>query len=397
MAGPWRTIDFELFAQLEAAFGTSPGALAGTDAFKCHALVPFKRVISRYDRDKDQGNQASVLSTQKGREKSSWSLSGDLIPSGNAATPTAPDMDNLFEAHLGEKFTCIANTTTAAGSAGVTLNLTAGGGAASAIRTGGGDLIAIDVDATNGVEVRQVISRATDVVTLDRALSANPAVSRNVYVGTTYRLLASALKTLHLWQYLNSDNFRHKTGGNIANAMKLSCDFSSQTPIAEVTFGGEGLQIVAHATARPTPTTAGEPLLPTEAKVFIGASGKLCAVKAGIDSNNGLELRESESCSLYPTGVKRTGNGGRYAVTQDLDLLLVSGIVEGYYDNASALTAYDVIVQLGVSVGKIVAWRTPKFILDADPGDQDGEVSLQMKGKCYGLTSVDTELAVAFI
>jgi hypothetical protein len=398
MAGPWRTIDFELFAQLEAVFGTSPGALAGTDAFKCKALVPFKRVIARYDRDKDQGNQASVLSTQKGREKSSWSLAGDLIPSGNAATPTAPDMDMFFEAHLGEKFTCTAHTTTTAGSSGTSLVLTGGGGAASGIRTGGGDLIAVDVDATNGIEVRQVVSRSTDTVVVDRAFSANPATGRNVYVGTTFRLLASALKSLHLWQYLNGDNFRHKTGGNIANAMKLSCDFSSQTPIAECAFSGEGLQIVTHATARPTPTTAGEPLLPTETKVFIGASGKLCAVKAGVDSNNGLMLRESESCSLFPTGVKRTGNGGgRYAVTQDLDLLLVSGIVEGYYDAAAALTAYDVIVQLGVSVGKIVAWRTPKFILDGDLGDQDGEVSLQMKGKCYGLTAVDTELCVAFL
>jgi hypothetical protein len=105
----------------------------------------------------------------------------------------------------------------------------------------------------------------------------------------------------------------------------------------------------------------------------------------------------NESCSLFPSGVKRTGNGGNYMITQNLDLLLLTGTVEGYYDNAAALTAYDVICQLGVTPGKMVVWSSPKFILDANPAEQDGEVSLQMNGRCYALTSPDTELYLAFI
>ena len=79
MAGPFSSRQWELFAQLESAYGTSPGALAGTDAFKCRTQSPFKRVIARYDRDKDQGNEASVLSTQKGKEHSTFEVSSDVI------------------------------------------------------------------------------------------------------------------------------------------------------------------------------------------------------------------------------------------------------------------------------------------------------------------------------
>jgi hypothetical protein len=296
MAGPFSSRQHELFAQLEAAYGTSPGALAGTDAFKARAAFPWKRVVARYDRDKDQGNEASVLSTQKGKEHSTYQVASDVIPSGNAATPTAPDMDPFFEAHLGLKHTATAHTTLAAASTTTLLKFTPGGGVASGVQVG--DLIAVDVSAAFGVEVRQVTIVATDDITVDRALSAAPAAARAVYVGTTYRLSAAQLKTLHLWGYLDGDNFRHKTGGNSVKSMDLSCDFSSQTPVAEVTFSGEGKAVESHATARPTAVTAGEPLIPSEGKVWVGASAALCAVKVGLKSDNALELRQNESCTL---------------------------------------------------------------------------------------------------
>jgi hypothetical protein len=391
MAGPWSTRLWEIFVQLESVFGTSPGALAGTDAMKVRTQHPFTRNVARYDRDKDQGNQASVLSTQKGKESSAFSIASDLIPSGNAATPTAPDIDPLLEAHFGSKHTATAHTTLAAGSTSTVLNFAAGGVAASGTQVG--DIIVVDVSAAFGLEARQVTVIATDAVTVDRALSAAPASGRAVYTGTTYKLLASALKTVHIWQFLDGDNFRHKVGGASVKTMAISCDFSSETPVAEVTFTGEGKQVETATTARPTSVTAGEPLLPAEAKVWIGASGVICVTSVGVDSDNGLELRMNESCSLFPTGQKRTGNGGNFNITQSISLLLQTAY-EGYYDVADDLTAYDVIVQLGVSPGKIVAWRTPKWILDANPGDQDGEVKLDLTGRAYALTTVNTELTL---
>ncbi len=396
MPGPFITRDFELFVQLESAWGTSPGALAGADAFRSRTKFPFKRNKGRYDRDNDMDNgQRSVLTTQGGRESGGWSASLDVIPSGVSATPTEPDVDPFLEAHLGTKHKATAHTTTAAGSVGVTLNLTPGGGAASGIQTG--DLIAVDVSAAVGYEVRQVTNIVTDVVTVDRAFTTDPAAARTVKVGTTYRLLASALKSLHLWGYLAGDNFRHKMPGAIVKELGIDIDFNGETPVASMSLSGDGQAIVTHATARPTPVTAGQPLLPSQGKVFIGASGLLSLTKAGLKSVSALELRQSESASLFPTGIKGTANKARYNITQTLELLLLSGTVEGYYDNAAALTAYDVIVQLGITPGQIVAWRTPSFIPDVDPGDVGDEVNLSLAGRCYALTNVDTEVSLAFI
>lgn len=395
MAGPFRTQDFELFVQLEGSYGTSPGALAATDAFKCNAKNPFKRNIARYDRDKDQGNQASVLSFQIGKSSSDWAIDGDIIPSGNAATPTLCDMDPFFEAHFGSKHKATAHTTLAAGSTTTVINFTAGGVAASGTQVG--DFIAVDVSAAFGVEVRQIPTGGItgDAVTVDRALSAAPAAGRAVYVGTTYKLTFATLASLHLWAYLSGDNFRHKAGGCDARQMEVACDFSSTTPVATVGFSGGGLAVTTHATARPTPTTAGEPLLPPAAKAWIGTA-LYCVTKATLSSNNGIEQRMSESCSLVPTGLKRTGNGGRYAVTQEIDLLLLSGAIEGYYDNETTLTAYDCLVQLGLLPGAMVAWRTPKFVPNpVETPEADGEVALSLSGKCYGLSVVDTEVAFA--
>jgi hypothetical protein len=120
-------------------------------------------------------------------------------------------------------------------------------------------------------------------------------------------------------------------------------------------------------------------------------------VKARFQSDNAAELRQNESCSLLPSGLKRTGNGSNIVVTQNLDMLLLSGTVEGYFDAQFALTAYDVIVQNGVLPGKIVAWRTPKFIPAVPTGDQDGEVSVQMSGRAYALTVPGSEISLGFL
>jgi hypothetical protein len=396
MAGPFNPRDFELFAQLESAWGTSPGALAGADAFKSRTKFPFKRNKARYDRDNDMDNgQRSVLETQGGREFGSWNATLDVIPSGVAGTPTEPDVDVFLEAHLGTKHKATAHTTTAAGSSGVTLNLTPGGGAASGIATG--DLIAVDVSAAVGYEVRQVTNIVTDTVTVDRAFTTDPAAARTVKTGTTYRLSATAFKSVHLWGYLNGDNFRHKMPGAIVKELGIDIDFNSETPVASMSLSGDGQAIATHSTARPTPVTAGQPLLPSQGKVFIGASGLLSLTKAGLKSMSALELRQSESTSLFPTGVKGTANKSRYNVTQTLEMLLLTGVIEGYYDGAAALTAYDVIVQIGITPGAIVAWRTPKFIPDVEPGDTGDDVNLSLAGRCYALTTPDTEVSLAFL
>jgi hypothetical protein len=386
--------DWELAFQLESAFNTSPGALAAGDFMKHTSTLGFDKVVERYDRENDRDvNQASVITTHLGRESSKWKLECDLTPSNNSGTPTEPDIDPVLEAHFGQKHKATAHTTTGTGSTGVTLELASGGGAASGIAVG--DIIAVNVSTAFGYECRQVTGISTDTVTVDRAFSADPASGRAVKVGTTYRLLFSALKSLHLWQFLAGNNFRHKAGGCVPQNCAIDVDFASKAPVCKVKFDGIGAQKVTHSTSRPTPTTVGVPLIPTEGKVWMGATlGTL--LKYGLQSNNGNTLRQSESASLYPTAVKKTDNMSRYKISQSIDFLLNTGTNDGFFDNAAALTAYDVIVQLGVTVGQIVAIRTPKWIPDAIENEQDGEVGLGLSGRLYG-TSGDDEISIAFI
>lgn len=383
MAGPFLDRDYELFAQLESTYGVSPGALAGTDAFKHTSGKALKRAKASAKRDGEKSTaSASVVTQYGGREKSTVTIETYMVPSGTVAV--APDVDQLLEAHFGTKLTPTAATTTTSGSTGVTLELTAGGGAASGIVAG--MLIAVDQDGAGNYEVRRVTALATDTVTVDLAFTtASVATGRAVQPLTTYKFSSAALKTVHLWEFLNGDNFRHKAAGCTMRTLAGDIDFTQQVPMGTFKFGGEGGAVSAQtSTSRPTPTTAGDVLVPTVGTVWIGST-KGCFIKGGFASDNGIELRETESCSLTPTGVKRTG---RFSVTASLSVLLTTA-AEGYYDNASAQTAYSVIVQLGVLAGKRVAWCLPKFIPDTQDGAEAGEVSLDLAGNALATTTDD--------
>lgn len=386
--------DHDLSFQIESTYGTDPGAVAGTDFFK-HQSDPgvFKIKKARYDRQNDRDyQQGSVLTTTAGRESTEVSVNFDIIPSGNAATPTKPDISDLLKAHFGAESTLTAHTTTAAGSTGTTLNLTAGGGAASGIPAGGGCLIAVDVDSTYGVEVRRVISRATDVVTLDAALSANPAISRAVYVGTTYKFSSSAaLLSGTMKQFLGGSTIKKKVTGVILPNLSIDCDAGTEELVAKGQVSGMGQQLQALADSRPTIVTNGVPLAGVAGKVFFGAS-RFCATKVGLTSNNGTELRQNEFCSLYPRGVKRTGNNGRFQVSMSLDLFYSGGDedVQTLYLNSQSLTAQSVIVQLGTAPGQMIAWACPRFIADPSLTSINGEIGVNFGGgRCYGTTGDD--------
>lgn len=395
--------EHEISVQKEVTYGTDPGAAAAGDSFKHQTgLDAVKRVIARYDRDQDRDyQQASVITTQRGRESSTIQITGDLIPSGNAATPTLPDMDILLEALFGAVHKATAHTTTAAGSTGVTLNLATGGGAASGLQIG--DMVAVDVDSTNGLEVRQVVNLATDTVTMDRALSANPVAARAVKVGTTFRLANATLISLYLKRWLAGTGLRYAVPGVIISDGEFSVDTSQQTPVAKISFGGRGAAEVTHAEARPTFTYNGTPLVPSQSLIWFdsGATPRkmYLAGPANLKVNNGLELRENEGRSLVPTGVKRTGNSSRYNIALSLGMLLTTGDedVSALYSTIQALTALDVLLQLGKTAGSIFALRAPKWIPEGDPTARDGEMALTLGGgRCYG-TSGDDEVTIAFL
>lgn len=400
MASPvfYLTREVELAAQEEVTYGTSPGAVAGTDMFKHTSRLHVTPRRARYYRDQDADyQQASVLSpAQKGRESSDVKIDVDAVPSG-AGTPTEPDIDVLLKAHFGFKHKGTAHTTTTAGSTTTSVVLTAGGGAASGVAIG--DLIAIDVDATFGYEVRRVTNVSTDTVTVSPALGAAPATGRTVKLGTTYKFLNTAALSVYINQWIAGTGVRHAVPGVILTDLEASCSFDNETPMPKFSFSGRGMKEITHATARPTPTTAGQPLVLTQGKAWIGVV-KVCPINASIKSNNGLELRENLCASLEPVGVKRTGNNSRYSVEATLESMLTTGTPDtaAMYESAksSDATPLEITVQWGIVPGTIVAFVMPKFVCDPERIEITGEFGVRFSGKALGITG-DDEIFLAFL
>jgi hypothetical protein len=390
------TREDELSIQAEVTYGTKPGSPASGDFFKhTSTRLGLSRVTEAYYRDRDRDfQQASVKQLFTGRQRSKISIDADLIPSGNAATPTAPDTKRVWKALFGKETTLTAHTTLTAGSTSTVLALTPGGGAASGIRTGGGDIIVVDVSATFGLEARRVISRSTDTVTVDRALSAAPASGRAVYVGTTYQLDISVLPSIYLWLWNGALKYQYP--GIVISEGAIDCDFSARVPVTTQKFSGEGMPEIANADSRPTPTTAGNPQVPSSGKVWLGVTKVTPGIiKTGFSLKNGLELRDSESDALQPNAVKRTGNNSRYVVEQSIETFFTDSM-QTAYDNAKTLTAIDTLVQLGVSVGNMVVFSCPKWQPMAEDTEQDGELGLRLSGRALG-TAGDDEISLAFI
>lgn len=393
LSNPTSTTNYVQFMKLEASYGATNATPAGGDAIRTRTkTLMFKRVLERLDRDQDADRTMTVHTTQKGRESCTWEVEAALTPSGVTGTPTAPDMWDLFRAHAGTSDVGAGHSTCTAGS--TTTVIEGDTGAVTALGAAVGDWIV--ATTTAGLEARVITAIATDQITVDRALSSAPANGSALYGTVTGRLSDTNTNSLVGWSYLDGDHFRQMAVGLLASDMEISIDLASGTPEAMVKFSGPGGLIIPHtATSIPTPTTAGQPLVPAAVYAWFGTT-KHCPTSLSLKSNNGQELRNNEGCSMYPTGVKLTGNGGKRSITFDVEMLLTGSTIEGYYDNADALTAYDVIVQIGNEVGKSFAFRLVKFVPDTEPGEVEGEVSLALSGRAYGNGTAATELSFCF-
>jgi len=392
LSAPTPDVNYRQFAEVEASYGDTTATPAAGDAYLSRdRTLQFKRIVERLDRDQDADGTASVHTTQKGRESSTWEVNAAITPSGITATPTAPDMGEFFRAHFGTQDVGVGHSTCTSGSTTTIIEGTAG--ATAALGAVVGDFVG--AVTTAGIEYRQITSITTDALTVTPALTSAPANLSIIYGTVTYRLSRSTLLSMVLYSYLDGDNFREMLPGCAVAEMEASIDLGAGTPEAMVKFSGPGAKVQTLATTIPTPTTAGQPLVPLAVYAWFGTT-KVCPTSLTLTSNNGMELRNNEGCFMYPTGVKRTGNGGKYDIKFDIEMLLTGSTIEGYYDNADALTAYDVTVQINNEAGKSFGFRLPKFVPDAEPGSVDGEVSMKLTGRCYGNGTADTEVSCFF-
>jgi hypothetical protein len=367
LSAPTPDINFRQFAEVEASYGDTTATPSAGDAYLARdRTLIFKRVLERLDRDQDADATTSVHTTQK-------------------------DMGEFFRAHMGVQDVGAAHSTCTSGS--TTTLVEGASGAVSTLGAVVGDFIG--VITTAGLEFRQITGIATDAMTVAPALTSAPANGSAITGTVTYRLSSAADLSLVLYSYLNGDNFREMLPGCAASDMEVSIDLASGTPEAMVKFSGPGARIQTFSTTIPTPTTAGQPLVPLAVYAWFGAT-KQCPTSLTLTSNNGQELRNNEGCTMYPSGIKRTGNGGKYLINFDIEMLLTGSAIEGYFDNADALTAYDVTVQINNEVGKTFGFRLPKFVPDTEPGSVEGEVSMKLNGRCYGTGVANSELTVFF-
>lgn len=389
--------EVELAILAESTYGTSPGTPVGADFFKHQSRLHITPVQARARRDRDGDyQQASVLQApQKGRSMSNLKIDCEVIPSGNASTITAPDTDLLWKTHFGTSHAATAHTTLTSGSTTTSLVLTAGGGAASGVAVG--DIVAVDVSAAFGYEVARVTAVATDTLTIAQTLSAAPATGRTVKLGTTYKFLNTSVLSLYLWQWIAGNLARHAVPGVILPNLELSCNMDQDVPMLMSSFAGMGMEEVTHAVSHPTASVAGKALVPTQAKLWMGAA-KFELVGFNLKSDSGAALRKNEGGSLQPSGAKRTGNLGRYKVDLTLDIMYSTGDRDSaaMYDLLKTLNVYDTMIQIGIVPGQMVAINAPKFYPDGQRSEQDGEFGFNMAGECLGTTG-DDELFVTFL
>lgn len=387
----------ELAVAKEVSYGTEPGGGPGPvagDFFKhtsSHVGIVAVQEAEPNDRERD-GASASVKTQFRGRKMTNVSIETDLIPSGNGSTPTAPDIDVLLEALMGAKTTATANSTTTTGSTTTVLELTTGGAAAMGIVVG--DLIGVNVSSTYGIEVREVTDITGDAVTVDRALSAAPASGRAVIGGTTYRFDHEQLISVYLWLFGSGTGYRHAVPGVCIQDLALALAFTQAVPRASLTFTGMGKFEVEHTRSRPTPTTAGTPLAPIVGSAWLGAT-KACMLATNLRVNNGVTLRNNESCTLEPSGLRRTENNARFLVEQSLDVYLTDTNLSLYTDGRT-LTAIDSLVQLGDTAGQMMAWRCKNWQPRSERFEQETEMGLRLTGRAFG-TAGDDEIVIAYL
>jgi hypothetical protein len=365
----------------EVTYNTDP-TVGAADAYITRTPNQFKINVEHALRDQDNDRTISVKTVQKGREDADFTHEGAYIPAG-AVTPTAPDTGPMYKHHFGAEATNGAHGSTAVGTTASALTLTAGDTVAMGLVVG--QLLGVVVDTiggTYGIEVRQIRALpGAEVVTLDRALSANPGTGK-VVLGGHQNKMGTTIYSGHGYRYVDGNNHRVRCGGiNPAN-YELTAEWTGRATEIMEKFSGPAAQVQSFTTTIPTPTLAGVPLVTSQGKVWFGAT-KGCVTSVKLASNNGVVRRDNESCGAYPTGLKRPG---KFEVTLEISYILDA---QTHFTDQSSLTSYDVLVQLGDQQGKIIAFCTRNFVPTVEQGETDGEVSNTLSGRCLATVDLD--------
>jgi hypothetical protein len=396
LTAPTPTNQYSHFGEVEVTYGDITATPAAGDAVRLRTKnLSFKPVITRLNRDQDADRSASRVLPAPGRISATFEIMAALASSGVTGTPTPPDLGEHLRAHFGVQRLHLAHSTCTTGS--TTTSVVGSAGATAALGAATGDFLGFVTTA--GIEARQ-ITVSGDTFTVTPALTSAPINGSAIYGCAIYKLSKAAILSMILYGYLDGD-FKHLCAGCAMAALAIDYDMGGDTPEPLIKLAGPGARVETLATAIPTPTLAATRGLGSVPMYAWIDGTKVCVTKAGLKSDNGLVLVQNQSCgpssgaNLYPTGLVRTGNNGKWKVEMELEMLNVGATVEALFDNARALANHDVTMQLGTAIGNMVAWRVPNWVPAPDESDVESIAAISLKGECYQGAAEDSELTLA--
>lgn len=378
-----------LYAGLHNSYGDTPSP-ASTDALR---HIMFLASGDPTNRRNSAEKQQSPLHHVRfdGRETAALrQLTALLRPSGTLNT--LPEASELLEAAFGAKTNVTLSTTIASSPTTTSATLTSATGLAKH------DFILITCD--DGVQrARRLtsVNTGTGAVVWSPALDDAPTAGNAVKAGAKYHMTSGLALSLWFAHYgLKTDGstagFKRLLSGVAVERFSLNLDATEE---AQFTISGPAKQLLTTVPSKPAAfTTVGSNPPPGwQTELYIGSTLQKF-IKATIDVNTGVRLRNNEAGAGSSNAATEAYRAGRAEISLGLDCRVEDESV--IYDNAGSGANLGVFFQIGFTEGNIIAIAMPQVEFKVpDTGDEDEEVNWPFRG--MGLGSSDSELDGLFL
>lgn len=363
----------QIFIGEESPYGTAP-ALAATHAIRHRsASIDFDVLNRALSPEKKVGPGRYVEFDRRGT--AAGSLEALLRPSGTINT--LPECSPLLKAGFGSVVNTSLSTTVASSGTVSGATLTSASGMAI-----GNPLLITCPDGKKRVRFITAVNTGTGVTTWAPQLPAGqqPANGAAVKCGALYKLTSALAISLFMARYTYQADLTSGLGeilyGWGIDRLSLAFDYADEPMLSASGPGQRKADAPSHpggftqvGTNPPTAMTA-EALIGNNAIKFM---------KLSVEIANGLQARNDELNSTYPTELYRMGDRD---VTVALDMMAENGYKSAIYDLAMAGTLASVFQQTGFTEGKIVACYLPR--VDFKPPTvnvPDGAVEWPFRGR----------------
>jgi hypothetical protein len=368
----------------EATYATAPG-LAATDAVR-HLSAQLNHSPRNRVNAPTRHVHPSQVYRRTRRQTATWSMRGELFPSG--ALNTLPDMDPILEHGMGGTTRNVTLATTVSASPSPTTTVfTVSSVTGLAVKDA--ILITIAAGAFAGKYIRWITEINTLALTIEPPLPAAPASTNTVKGCIAYKLATDLAKSLNIGHYLESHSYQGY--GAVVDALKFTFDANN-----EVMWEASGpMQSRARnaATADPTTFTTSGTTPPS------GLTGGMLVntteedyIRAEVMLANAMDLDNFAGGTSQARGFFRRG---KRRVEVNVDSMVSDDV--SVADLAEANTPTPVLLQAGETEGSIFAVYAPLTEFEV-PDDEDADETTDWKYRGEGLATIagNDELYVAF-